>query len=343
MPRGEFVSPATGARFGIRPVAPEDGPEVVALFNRVFRRSGFPPFSLDEWVWKYHRSPAAMPRLCFLAQDEGGGVVGHIGSMPARLNILGVEERTVTQWLDGMIEPAAQRTGILIGIFADYLEAQIEAGVAAAIAMPNEKSIVSHTPRSTMMFFLEKYHLPLAGEAHERLRRRVEAAHTPVGIELDLDHRIDGSGDALWHSVRGHELLSLVKDAQHLRWKYVDNPRTSYRIVALRDRAGAPVALAVCAEGGDRALLLELLSFAKDVSLSQRLLLGLGDHLHARGIRELRFVGRDPWYFDAVFEDFERRPSSFYPFFVDATREDERRTFETPLSWTVTLGDNDEV
>ena len=343
MTKGEFISPSTGTRFGIRAVTAEDGPRVVGLFNRVFKRDGFAPFSEDEWTWKYRKNPVAMPHLCFLAEDDTGAVVGHLGSLPARLNVLGREERIVTQWLDAMIEPAAQRTGILVGIFGDYSEAQAAARVTAAIAMPNERSIVAHTTRATMMFFLEKYHLPLGGDAHARLRRRVDAAAPPSAIELVVDHRLDASHDALWRSVRDLEYLSLVKDEAYLRWKYVDNPRTKYRLAALRDRRGGARALAVCAESNGRALLLELLSFGKDVALAQRLILGLADHLRAEGVRELRFAGRDPWYFDAVFEDFERRASAFFPFFVDATDKADRRTFENPPSWTVTLGDNDEV
>lgn len=327
----------------LRPVSREDGPEIVGLFNRVFRRDSFAPFSFEEWKWKYQDNPVPMLGLCFLAEDAQGRAVGHLGSLPARLNVLGREERVCTQWLDAMIEPSAQRTGILGRIFSEYMMSQAQAGVAAAISMPNERSIVAHTTRSTMMFYLDKYHLPLGGDAHERLRRRVAAASIDGDLEMDLDHRLDVSCDALWRSVRKAEYLSLVKDHAYLRWKYAVNPRASYRALALVNRTGALRALAICGVSGERAQVLELLSLEKDVPLAQRLVLGLADHFRQAGLHELRFAGKDPWYFAAVFEDFEERPSPFYPFFVDATRQDERRTFENPLSWTVTLGDNDEV
>jgi len=331
----EFVSDATGARYLARPVEASDGPRIAALFEAVFRRD----FDLDEWRWKYIDNPASRLGVSVLVEHEGA-LVGHHGAIPAPLNYLGQShERILVQGGDGMVLREHRKASLLTTAWRlsnSLIDGREE--IMVTTGMPNEQMVypVQHNLVRTLL--MEQWFLAFAGPGHERLRAHVEGLpeRRRFGLEFVADYQPGEDMAELWSSSARTEALSVAKSAAYLDWKYRRRPDRSYSIMALRlfDQI---VALTVAQPLGDRVLLVELMSLGKNVDFAQELLLRVADHLQPRGVTGLKFVGKDPWY-------FERVTDHRHPFFTLAARERSlARIYENPCNWTVTLGDNDDI
>jgi hypothetical protein len=325
-------------RYVARPYATGDEQSICQLFTRSFGR----PFSLEEWAWKYRDSPVARPTLSWVGTTAQGEVVGHIGMRPMRLNFLG-RPLMGCQSLDGMVDEPHRMGGLARLTFTGAVDSAFKAReLVCLLNMPNEQSLFGLQQTMTLMFMMERYALPLGGRAHEALRQRVEAQAPDARGPCTLLPRyvLDERQDALWKGCATREHLSVWKDREYLDWKYLRRPHIQYRMMAL-EQAGTLAALAVLHEDGPRAHVLELMSQGKSVPCAQELLLRVADHYRTEGLRELRFVGRDPWYFASVFQDCERQPIFGHHVYTGTFGPEQRFIYETAANWTVTLGDNE--
>lgn len=325
-------------RYVARPYAPGDERSICQLFTRSFGR----PFSLEEWTWKYRDNPVARPSLSWVGTTAQGEVVGHIGMLPMRLNFLG-RPLIGCQSLDGMVDEPHRLGGLARLTFTGAVDSAFKAReLVCLLNMPNAQSLFGLQQTMTLMFMMERYALPLGGRAHEALRQRMENPEPDAhGKRAFLSrYALDERQDALWKSCAPQEHLSVWKDREYLEWKYLRRPNVQYQLLAL-EQAGALAALAVLHEDGPCAHVLEVMSLRKSVPLAQELLLRVADHCRAEGLRELCFVGRDPWYFASVFQDFERQPIFGHHVYTGTFGAEQRFIYETAANWTVTQGDNE--
>lgn len=338
----EFIHRETGARYLARPVAEADGPRIAALFEAVFKRS----FDLREWRWKYIDNPASRLGVSVVVEHEGE-LVGHHGAIPAPVNYLGqAHERILVQGGDGMVLRDHRKASLLTsawGLSNQLLDAHPE--LVVTTGMPNEQMIypVQHNLVRTLL--MEQWSLALGSPGHEQLRARVEDVPEDRRYELEFVADYDPGQDMheLWATVAQTEPLSVAKSPAYMDWKYRKRPDRSYQIMALR-LYDAIVAVTVGQPLGDRIVLVELMSLGKNVAFAQELLLRVADHLRAQGVAGLKFVGKDPWYFERCFAQFERVTDHRHPFYTLAARGRAlARIYENPANWTVTLGDNDDI
>ena len=338
----EFVHDKSGARYLARPVTLDDGPRIAALFEAVFHR----PFDVAEWRWKYVDNPASRIGVSVLVEHEDE-VVGHHGAIPAPLNYLDQpHERVLVQGGDGMVLEQHRRASLLTTAWrlsAELLDGYPE--IEVTTSMPNEQMVTANQHNFVRTLLMEQWYLPCASPQHQRLRARVSARPDDDRFAFEFVDAYEPGPDMdeLWKSIARTEGLSVAKSAAYMHWKYHRRPDRRYRIMALRlyDRI---VALTVGEPHGDRLLLVELMSFGKNVDFAHELLLRVADSAQAQGVAGLKFVGKDPWYFERCFADFERVTDHRHPFFTLAAKQRTlARIYENPSNWTVTLGDNDDI
>ena len=85
----------------------------------------------------------------------------------------------------------------------------------------------------------------------------------------------------------------------------------------------------------------ELIVRDKNIHAARAMMLQIADYYRERGLAELRFVGRDPWFFAEVFSEFERRPAFWGSVYARAAERDHAFVYENPLNWTIVAGDAD--
>jgi predicted N-acetyltransferase YhbS len=326
------------SEFKLRDYRAGDEALVVDMFNRIFKA----PYSEDLWRWKYGDGPYARPELSVIAEGPGGEIVGHGAVFCQPLNLIG-RKKTCGQVTDLMIDPAQQKSGVGSAIYSRCAGNMAKAGFPVCLAFPNQHSAVGLHWHASHVAIMEKYVLVRGGDSQDKLRDLVEAE--PEDERLDLqwvpNFLLDARADDLFASMAPLESLSIHKDSTYLAWRYGAHPTRDYRMCALI-YGDMLMGLAVVFQDKRTLRVLELMVRNKRPLLAQRLLHYLVEDADET-IDDVRFTGRDPWFFEAALEPFERRPAFSHHVFARATDRDQAFLYENPLNWTCGLGDCDSV
>jgi hypothetical protein len=243
----------------IRDYEPGDETEIVALFERVFKKTMGPDESLEHWRWEYLENPVG-PRLIKLVWHEER-LVGHYAVSP-RCVVVDGEERLAALSLDTMTDPEYGRQGIFSASAEACYADMAKGGLAFVYGFPTRTSIrgISHSLKWTMVmptpvlvkpidvgaYVAERARVAPLGSLLSPMSRavtRVPGAANRVGagvrrrlgrrapartIEFD---RFDDWADGLWESVAHQHRMWVKRDASFLRWRYDARPQSNYRRV----------------------------------------------------------------------------------------------------------------
>lgn len=341
------VKTKSEGRIEIRPVRISDVDQIVELYNIAPITKKTAPLTADIWKWKYLESPVAKPELSFVALEKNGRMIGHLGSRLVRLNALG-KQGLIGHCLDSIALPGYRQDEILSRIFPGCFKTMKDAGLKAAIAAPAGQEISVYQDRSTFLFPMARKELEIKSGAHLKLKEWCSAIDRDFYFTFDLNvnYGLETKLDEMLETCRARELLSVWKDVKYYDWKYRRSPRKNrYRFFALEIPRVLCGAFAVVLESDERAEIVEVQSLNKDVLYARELVLGISDHYAAASprIRSLIFRGKDHWYYDGVFNEFELLSSFDHPVFSRAIEPDESFVFENASNWTITFSDMDSV
>ena len=220
--------------FTVAPYEASDRQRILELMREVGRSH------LDEaeFEWWFERNPAS-PRLVSVARAEGG-VVGTAGISLFRVVADGREHMLAVP-VHAATASGHRRLGVFSSLEARNEQDAAAAGASTAVAFPHEGS--NRILRSLGWHELTPLRIwarPLdVGSVLRRLARRSEAAgglrprtsdaRTYGALRVETVSRFDSRAESAWRrAVRGKQL---VRDAEHLNWRYVDTPR-EYRCFA---------------------------------------------------------------------------------------------------------------
>jgi hypothetical protein len=168
------------------------------------------------------------------------------------------------------------------------------------------------------------------------------AAGATVAAVSALPEEVAG----LLDEFRRHEILSVWKDLDFLRWRYQQHPEHTYDFHVLT-REGKLEALVVSRQMGNSVAICELLHRSKNVAEAALLVCTVvRKHLSGQAQR-IEFFGHDDGFFESVFARCRFRESYSASFvFGGRVFEDDhglRQRFAFPRNWTVVYGDTDVV
>lgn len=337
------IKTKVGREIEFRPVQISDADQIVELYDSATLNEETAPLTAEIWKWKYLENPVANPELSFVALEKSGRIIGHLGNQPVRLNALG-RQGLVGLCLDAITLPGYQEPRILAGIFPAYFKAMKDAGRKAAIAMPADHAISTYQDHSTFLFSMERRELEIKSDGHLKLKEWCSAIDRDFYFKFDLNanYGLETKLDEMLETCRTRELLSVWKDVKYYDWKYRKSPhKIRYRFFALEIPRVLCGAFAVVQEGAEQAEILEVQSLNKDVLYARELILGMADYYASISspIRCLTFTGKDHWYYDGIFNEFERKSSFDHPVFSRAIESAESFVFENASNWTITFSD----
>ncbi|HVS14437.1 MAG TPA: GNAT family N-acetyltransferase [Thermoanaerobaculia bacterium] len=229
--------------YTVRPYRPGDEDAILALFRRSFHVER----DRAHWAWKYAANPHGAHRIS-LARDPGGELVGQYCAYPVRLLQDG-REQTVHQV--GDIMTAASARGVGRGptsVFARTARHFYETFCRGQVRFNYGFNTGAHQKLSIRLVGAHQVEeAPLRvrelGRRPARVRRRLlggcRIAPDPGPDELDR----------LWREARAAYGSLVVRDARHLRWRYLDRPDQRYLLLGARRRRRL-VAWAVFARRG---------------------------------------------------------------------------------------------
>jgi hypothetical protein len=206
--------------FTIRAFRPGDETQIVDLFNRCFPHA---PRSLEHFRWKYQRNPFGNERIS-LAFDSDGRLVGHYAGYPVRLT-----DGSMAHHIgDTMTDPAVRHvgrgpTGILGRIARHFYETFCEGKVAFNFGFN-----VANIQKFSTRFLRAEVVSPVAYRVWPHPPRIARWQRWLRGAQIEMVCEPGDDFDALAGGFR------VRRDAQYLRWRYLDCPDVPYLFLAVR-------------------------------------------------------------------------------------------------------------
>lgn len=254
----------------VREMRPDEREIVFRLYGEAFGPGPLASFR-NRYQWEFLDNPRAArtPSRMYVALDETGAIVGHIGSYPMLLKVADGELMTSSSG-DLLVVASARGKGVGEALSKAYRDG---AGVLATDGFGyqpvtgriyrrlgyQEVMCVPICVRPLDLVGLYRF-AAQSGRLPRLLRGRLMAAAGAVaGSVANLGVRalnrlrqpalppdlivapLDSVGpeiDDLWRRVSPHFPLAFVRDQAFLRWRYVDDPISSHEMLAARRRDG---------------------------------------------------------------------------------------------------------
>lgn len=251
MLNGPGISPnAAGrpSRFIIRECQPQDAAGIVDLFGRVYGGTADTDQlrTVRDWHWKYPANPAGYHSVvaeCRATQR----VMAHVGGIPAQLWYRG-SVRPGMQTADHMVDPDLRKGLRKRGLFTRTMRAWIDAfctrqRTTVAWGFPSRENYRIGQRRFSEYTFIR----PVEVLVLEDLQRPgTPDVHTPVVSATS----VCDEADALWERCREHVPMAIVRNAQHLRWRYEQHPAQLYTLLVATAPDSSWRGYAVVRDGG---------------------------------------------------------------------------------------------
>jgi hypothetical protein len=207
-------------RFTIRSFRPGDEPLIVDLFNRSFPHA---PRTLEHFRWKYQRNPFGNERIS-LAFDFEGRLVGHYAGYPVRLTT----GETAHHIGDTMTDPAVRHVGrgptsILARITQHFYETFCEGRVAFNFGFN-----VANIQKFSIRFLRASRVASVAYRVCPRPAPIARWQRWARGYQIDIVRDPTDDFDLFDRGFR------VRRDAQYVRWRYIQRPDVAYLFLAIR-------------------------------------------------------------------------------------------------------------
>ena len=337
----------------IRLYSRNDEGNVIRLHNET-TNAGYDP---EFWNWKYFSNPKG-PGWVNVA-ESGKEVVGQYSLMRYHLNFMG-EEIVAAQSSDTVVRGDQRRKRWMTRL-ADHVYAKATRdGAWAIFGFPNRNSypVAMKQLDFVRLCHLIYYNLRLGGNGTARrlmgpmgtalhffttwlrcvINAKLKMKNVRVEKTTDLP---DGIADFL-KVINTYEVLSVWKDADYLRWRYLRNPRHSYVLYPLFVN-DILEGLVVVRKLGTLLVICEMLSRSKDIQLGMVHLLHVLKANFFSGIKEVAFLGHDNGYFETVFGRIGFGKSYSHVVCLGRVPKEGKfkQVFMIPDNWTFVYGDTD--
>jgi hypothetical protein len=221
-------------RFTIRAFQPGDEPHILGLFNRCFPHASR---TLEHFRWKYQNNPFGNERIS-LAFDPDGRLVGQYagypvrlcgaGSQPAHPDGLESPSHIAHHIGDTMTDPAVRHVGrgpssILGRIAQHFYDTFCEHKVAFNFGFN-----VANIQKFSTRFLRAVRVAPVAYRVRTRPPKIARWQRWARGYQIEIVREPTAEYDGL------NSGFMVRRDAQYLRWRYLQCPDVSYLFLALR-------------------------------------------------------------------------------------------------------------
>ncbi len=221
-------APATSDRIEVRRFKAGDEAAVLDLFARSFHVHR----TLAQWTWKYRLDPygAEHISLAFEAQR----LVGQYAGYPVPFRIAG-RDVIAHQIGDTMTDPAIRHfgrgpTSVLGRTALHFYETFCEGQVGFNFGFN-----VSNIQKFSMRFLRSDRVFPIAYRVRQApLPPITRSSRWIRGYQLELVKDVNPDFDELFARVAEDYHFLIRRDAQYLRWRYLECPDVPYVIVAIR-------------------------------------------------------------------------------------------------------------
>lgn len=249
----------TAAGYEIRPATEADAESICTLFGKIFPDEMTP----THWRWKYLREQSRAIVAC-----RNGKLVAHYGGVGTNILIEG-EPSTAIQVTDLMVDPserhAVRRNSPFFLTASAFLDSYAGTGnpFCLGYGFPSDRAMVLS---DRLGLFTP------VGSMHEMSWNIPQSVSSPGNNVIEINAgNYPGYAEKmnkLWtrFSRQFHNHFICIKDADFIRWRYLDHPSKRYAIYLVRGRiTRKPKFLLVMRHDGDKSLLMDILGDSLDL------------------------------------------------------------------------------
>jgi hypothetical protein len=236
------VEPAAGKRWTPRLYRPGDETGILALFREVAGT----PRSLAHWEWKYRNNPGG-PILVAVAEAEGGRIVGHYATIPARARVGGRPCRMI-QVIDSLVaadfRQGLKRPGLFVQLALFYFQCVDQVRAPEPGKPEAEVRFMGYGfPVQTALRIGERLlgytrlaQIGSLAASSDELGRRLQQTWQEAAYGIRVTDGVDASADRLWTRCADELPTATVRDQRYLNWRYRDCPDQTYRFLLAENR-----------------------------------------------------------------------------------------------------------
>jgi hypothetical protein len=335
-----FVGKKDG--FFIRAYTAGDEDTILPLFNKVFGVTR----TMEHWHWKFRDNPYGSHRIAEAFSAEGALVAHYAGyPIPFFLSFDTSSTFLSCQIGDTMTSPSVRNVGLgktgLLARIAHYFYAKFGHGAMPFIYGFNTGNIRKLGTRYLGYEYIDPVTYWTRNLSESPMRRPSFLLRLLSGLSAEEVHSTNAEWDDLFRRVAPAYRLLVRRDAEYIKWRYLDCPDRIHRVFAVR-KWGRLAGWSVFAVRGDRLIWGDAL-FDKECPGAVSFLL---HNLHESfpGIAAVEgWFSRHPAWWEAILKEngfaAGPEPNELTPGFVIFQNGDTRHHLQDSLYYT--HGDSD--
>lgn len=338
-----------------------DIPKILDLHERAFEKK----ISKAQYEWQFFDNPFLGP-LVWIAEAPSGEIIGHYSLVPVPFLNQG-KESTILFSILSMVDPRAQRSGILKKLEQTSQEKLKRLGLHQRVSFLNDNSLPVYTKNfgwkevgdnapihyiilNTRPLLKQKFGktaslLSGAGNLFCQAYFRQSTPSLPSHEIVTLSS-LDESYDLIWKSFSKNFSHTVNRNQKYMTWRFLENPK-SYQLTGVY-RQGELIALAVyrCEEkyGVLMTYLADLLWQPGESGAALSLMQTLSDELRREGIAMMTSLVTDQEEVQKVFRQagFRKMPKPLMPHGIHFTVKGENLS-ASYRDWYLSWSDHDIV
>ncbi|MBI3819950.1 MAG: hypothetical protein HY286_14735 [Planctomycetes bacterium] len=328
--------------FTLRCYQPGDETRILESFNRVFSvgNAWFEPRTIARWNWQFIKNPAGT-QIMLAVHDETGEVAAQFAAVPRKFRApdrSGMLGESVDSFVDARFRTALRRPGLFVVTVKRWCREFIGAqGDFFLYGLPIEAA--ARIGGAFLNYQCVENSLALEKNIEEK--RPFGGPSMPAVSEV---YDFDGRFDEFWRSIESELGMSNIRDAQYLRWRYLQHPEYQYRIGVVGDAARLDgYAITRFGAFDDRVdqLVVDFLARRGDADTMRSLLRWTADRGLEAGAKRISLLipSSSPWFLQLQRMGFFVRSTKY-----EWNCSQNRKPFETHAlrkEWHYTLGDTD--
>jgi hypothetical protein len=340
----------------IREYEKGDEKSILELFKITFGTKRYE----KQWDWQFNQNPQGKSWITLALNNTK--VIAQYCMFRQHLNYMG-KEIVAGQSCDTMVHPEFRRNGIFVKLakrnyrYAESNNIQSVIGFPGRRAYPGLMKKLKWNNIANMTyynfrigikkkfgrFFDRIYKFLLTNFIHFKIN--CNKGRIQKNIAVYKNSKIPGTIQKLLKEHRDHEVLSIWKDREYLKWRYQEHPLNNYTYFIAQSKNDIET-LVICREIKDTIAICEFIYKERNITENAIALQIIVQYYIEKGKENIIFFAHDRGFIDTVFKNAGFK-GVIAPDFIFGGRVFKNGSFNNkfciPTNWTVMYGDCDSI
>jgi hypothetical protein len=275
----------------IRKYKEGDEYQINNLFNLVFSKTR----TLKEWYWKFKSNPFGSSII--LIAEQKNHIVSHTASVPIKIKI-DKDVFTCYQSLDVMVVPHLEARWVFAKVFKG-MNYEMDKLNRMHIGFPGKKA---HDIETKGFDIKSVGHIDIFLKTLEDKNLNQKEISVNECRTKEINY-FDTRFDELWGMISNNFTIAIVRNAEYLNWRYIQNPNNNYYKIFALEKSNKILGYVILKikrfEARNVGYIVDLFAL-KDKDIIEKLLLNAIYYLEDMGVDLIIFCLKDTFISDML-------------------------------------------